>query len=1366
MKNDTKKTYKNYRVPNESMFEDSEYMHEQLDRLQFALDAFCAGDMSVRLNKERDDKFSDIADAYNRMAEMAGGIFTEMMRVSRIGGLEGNLDVHIQYAKPTSGIWADVIDSQNTFIQTVSGPVNELNRVLKDMSKGMVNTNFHYHNVSGIWKDLMENINLVTKSLNNQIEEITHITQGVILGDFSRKVTLSTNGEVDILKDTINNLIDFVKTFSMQVARVTKEIGTEGHLGAQVVIPNASGVWKDLVSDINQMSGNLTRQIRDITIVASYVLKGDMSKRVEVETRGEMKELKVTVNNMMEHLELFSYEVNHLLDSLSSEGKLGIRANVPQAAGAWRTFINSINLLMDTMTWQVREINKVSSSLAEGTFNSKIEGDYTGEAFGLKVNINSMVDSFTNLVEAANQIAAGNMDVEMPIRSNKDLLGKALYGMTNNLRRISKENENESWMKTGQSGLGDKMRGEQGVLELSKNIISYLTKYVHGDVGVFYLLEEGEGEPVLKLAASYAYIRRKNISKEFNLGEGLIGQAALEKETIVVSEMEPDDDLRITSGTAVKPPKTIVVQPFILNRKLIGVFEIGSTESFTSHDLNLLKLVSGDIAIAINSAKDRQKMKYLLDESQRQSHELLEQQRRLKEQSDVLKRINKELEVKTSDLEKQKEEVLATRSDIERKAKDLELANKYKSEFLANMSHELRTPLNSLLILAKELGKNNKKNLNDNQVKDLSIIYESGVDLLNLINDILDLSKIEAGRMIANLAEVELQNIVINLENQFTHVARQKNIGFTIKPQEGIGMVITDQQRLEQILKNLLSNAIKFTGQGEVKLNISKSDEPMELRSKMYNPGEVLLFSVIDTGIGIEENKQAMIFEAFQQADGGLSRQYGGTGLGLTISRQIAALLGGEIRLKSQLGEGSEFTLYLPINQTITVGVNSPSVIPLKSADEKPVKEKPAPSVAKASNSEASISPVISSTVTVQDDRDQIKPDDHSILIIEDDHNFADILKKEIHNHGIKTLVTDRGEEGLELASRYLPDGIILDLRLPDMDGMTVLDRLKFKLETRHIPVHVFSVEDEQPEILEKGAIGFLAKPVTQKDIEVAIQKIENIFNSGVKDILVIEDNKVSQQSIVRLLENREVRITTSDTGEEALNLLNQHHFDCIVLDLALPDMTGFDLLKELDKTGIKKIPVIVYTGKELAKEEITELNKYTRSIIIKGAISPERLLDEVSLFLHSLNTNLSEEQQRIVSRLHDPEEVLKERKILIADDDMRNIYALSQKLNDMGMEVFTAENGSVALQMLKENPDIEIVIMDIMMPVMDGLEAIRKLRKQKQFEKLPVISLTAKAMPEDKQQCMAAGASDYLTKPIDMDQLISLIRIWLYKDK
>ncbi len=1366
MKNDTKKTYKNYRVPDEFMFNDSEYMHEQLDRLQFALDAFCAGDMSVRLNKERDDKFADIADIFNRMAEMAGGIFTEMIRVSRVGGLEGNLDSRIQYGKPITGIWSDLIESQNTFVQTISGPVNEANRILREMSKGMTSSYFHTHNVSGVWKELMENINVVTKSLNSQIGEITRITQGVILGDLSRKVTLSTDGEVEVLKDTINNLIDFMKTFSMQVSKVTKEIGSEGLLGAQVVIPNASGIWKELASDINQMAGNLTRQVRDITIVTSSVVKGDLTKRSDVEAKGEMKDLKDTVNYMTEYLALFSYEINHLLDSLSTEGKLGIRANVPQVIGVWRTFLNNINLLMDTMTWQVREINKVSSALAEGTFTSKIEGDYTGEAFGLKTNINAMVDSFANLVDAANQIAAGNMDVEMPIRSNKDTLGKALYSMTNNLKRISKENENESWIKTGQSGLGDKIRGELSVLELSRNIITFLTKYVHGEVGAFYLLEDSEEEPMLKLVASYAYIRRKNISKEFHFGEGLIGQAALEKETIVVTEIGPGEDLHITSGTVVQQPRTIVVQPFILNKKLVGVFEIGSTERFTNHDLNLLKLVSVDIAIAINSAKDRQKMKVLLDESHRQSDELLEQQRRLKEQSDALKRTNEELEVKTSDLEKQKEEVVATRADIERKARDLEVANKYKSEFLANMSHELRTPLNSLLILAKELGKNDKKNFSENQVKDLSIIYESGVDLLNLINDILDLSKIEAGRMNANFAEIQLCNVVTDLKNQFNHVARQKNIGFTIEVEEGVEQIITDQQRLEQILKNLLSNAIKFTAQGEVKLSIARSDKTMEVNNKEYTPGEVLLFTVSDTGIGIEENKQAMIFEAFQQVDGGLSRQYGGTGLGLTISRQIAVLLGGEIRLKSQLAQGSEFTLYLPISQSIVISADSDSVASLKTFADKPLITKPSHSNVTAPASQTLRRMVARRSAPVQDDREQIVPGEHSILIIEDDYNFAEILKKEIHNHGIKVLVTDRGEEGLELASHYLPDGIILDLKLPDIEGMVVLDRLKFKLETRHIPVHVFSVEDEETEILEKGAIGFLAKPVTQKDIESAIQKIENIYNSGVKDILVIEDNKVSQQSIVRLLENREVRITTSDTGKDALSLLNQQHFDCVVLDLTLPDMSGFDVLRDLEKAVRKKVPVIVYTGKDLAKEEVAELNKYARSIIIKGVISPERLLDEVSLFLHSLNANLSEEQRRIVTKLHDPEELLKERKILIVDDDMRNIYALSKKLTDVGMEIFTAENGAVALQTLKENPDIEIVIMDIMMPVMDGLEAIRRLRKQKQFEKLPVISLTAKAMPEDKEQCMAAGANDYLTKPIDMDQLISLIRIWLYKEK
>ncbi len=1430
MKNDNNRSYRNYRVSDESMFADSAYVHEQLDRLLFALDALCSGDTSVRLNKERDDKFADIADRYNDLVDMAGSIFTEVSRVSRVGGIEGNLNTRIQYNKPVTGVWADLIENLNTFMQTISAPVNEVNRALREMSQGIVDVHFHAQNVSGIWKELTDNINVMTKSLSTQIQQITVTVRAISLGNLSQRISLSTNGDMEVLKDSVNDLIDFMKAFSTQLTRVTKEIGTEGLLGTQVVIPNAAGIWKDLSADVNLMANNLTRQVRSATLVVSSVVKGSLMERIDMEAKGEMKELRDTINQMVDYLKLFSDETNHLLGDIINEGKLGGQAVVPGAAGVWQNFLGSFNLLANTMTWQVREINKVSSALASGNFTSKIEGQFSGESLGLKNNINAMVDSFANLVKAANEIANGKMEVEMPIRSDEDMLGKALYTMTNNLRRISKENEDESWIKTGQSGLSDSMRGEQNVVQLAKSIIIYLSKYVHGEVGVLYLLEDKGEEPLLKLTASYAYTRRKNLNKSFHLGEGLVGQAALERETIVVTEASQEENFPVTSGTLVQTPRSIVVQPFVLNKKLVGVLEIGSMNHFTDHDLSLLKLVADNIAIAINSAKDRQKMKVLLDESQRQSDELMEQQQKMKEQSDILKRTNEELEIRTSDLEQQKEEVIAAQADIERKAKDLEIANKYKSEFLANMSHELRTPLNSLLILAKELGKNEKKNLSEEQVKDVNIIYEGGVDLLNLINDILDLSKIEAGRMTANLVDVNMQDIVISLNNQFAHVARQKNIDFKIEVENGVESLITDQQRLEQILKNLLSNAIKFTNQGEVRLSIARPLNALNIRNQTYMPDEVLMFTVADTGIGIEENKQTMIFEAFQQADGGLSRQYGGTGLGLTISRQIASLLGGEIGLKSQVGEGSEFTLYLPLSHKIgqtepysetldatrapydaftdtsqllggTAASGSRSSGTPASAASRPsvsgtvmtagrdsrLSGTPASAASRpstsgivtaatrdsrASGATASAagqsSPKANASLSelLQDDREQIVPGDHSILIIEDDSHFADILKKEIHNHGIKVIVTNRGEEGLELAARYLPDGIILDLRLPDINGLLVLDRLKFKLETRHIPVHVFSVEDEEPEILEKGAIGFLSKPVTRKDIESAIQKIENIYNSGVKEILVIEDNKASQESIVRLLENRDIRITASDTGSDALSLLGKQHFDCVILDLTLPDMTGFDVLKELQDTGQKNVPVIVYTGKELTKEEITELNKYTHSIIIKGVISPERLLDEVSLFLHSLSTHLSEEQQRIVAKLHDPEELLKERKILIVDDDMRNIYALSKKFTDIGMEVFTAENGAVSLQMLKDNPDIEIVIMDVMMPVMDGLEAIKQIRKQSQYKKLPILSLTAKAMAEDKEQCMAAGASDYLTKPLDMDQLISLIRIWLYKNK
>ncbi|MGE4587764.1 MAG: response regulator [Mangrovibacterium sp.] len=926
--------------------------------------------------------------------------------------------------------------------------------------------------------------------------------------------------------------------------------------------------------------------------------------------------------------------------------------------------------------------------------------------------------------------------------------------MTNNLRRISVENESETWIKTGQSGLNDAMRGEQNVNDLSKNIISFLTKYLKGEVGVLYLSEADGEEPVLKLAGAYAFTRRKNMNKEFKKGESLIGQAALEKEPIVLSDI-PDDEIPVSSGVIQKMPKSIVVQPFMHDGELAGVLEIGSLDRFSDNDLSLLKLVSENIAIAVNSARDRQKMRVLLAESQRQSDELLEQQQMLKEQSDALKATNEELETKTSDLEKQKEEVNSARTDIELKAKELELANKYKSEFLANMSHELRTPLNSLLILAKELSKNEKGNLKEDQVKDARIIYEGGVDLLNLINDILDLSKVEAGYLVVNAREVETNEVIKNIKNQFIPVSKQKNVRFTVNKGTTVKKhIIADQQRLEQILKNLLSNAFKFTGKGEVKLNIFVPDQSIKIRRKMYPAGKVLAFSVIDTGIGIEESKRAIIFEAFQQAEGGISRRYGGTGLGLTISREMASLLGGEIRLKSEVGKGSEFTLYLPQADEVA----EDAVVSGKDPSENQIK----PDIREQVTGSFHIQPVF-----LPDDRDQISGKDHSILIIEDDKRFAEILQKEVRDYGIKTIVTDQGKKGMELASRYLPDGIILDLRLPDINGLKVLDHLKFNLETRHIPVHVFSVEDEEMSTLQKGAIGFLSKPVTKKDIEQAIQKIENIHNAGLKEILIIEDNKNSQEAMVRLLQNKEIRVTTAATGKTALNKFRKQNFDCIILDLKLPDMSGFEVLMEMQKTEKgKNIPVIIYTGKELSKNEITEINKYTHSIIIKGVISPERLLDEVSLFLHSLNTNLSDEQRRIVTELHDPEQVMKGRQILIADDDMRNTYALSKKLTDVGMEVFLAENGQVALEQLDAHEGIEIVVMDIMMPVMDGLEAIRKIRQQEKYEKLPVISLTAKAMAEDKKQCMAAGANDYLTKPVDVDQLINLIRVWLYEKK
>jgi signal transduction histidine kinase/DNA-binding response OmpR family regulator/CHASE3 domain sensor protein len=724
------------------------------------------------------------------------------------------------------------------------------------------------------------------------------------------------------------------------------------------------------------------------------------------------------------------------------------------------------------------------------------------------------------------------------------------------------------------------------------------------------------------------------------------------------------------------------------------------------------------------------------EELKQMNEELEEQAQNLRQQQEELQMTNEELEEQTQSLEIKNVEVEAAKNDIEQKTKQLEISSKYKSEFLANMSHELRTPLNSLLILSKDLSENRNKNLDDIQVESAEIIYKSGTDLLVLINEVLDLSKIEAGKMSINVENVSLRNFTNELVREFKHHAEQKGLKLNVKLGDDLPVFIrTDSQRLNQILKNLLSNAIKFTERGSVSISIERASE------------STVNISVADTGIGINEDKQMAIFEAFQQAEGGTSRKYGGTGLGLSISRELAKLLGAEIKVNSKLNEGSTFSLILPLEIH---------------QDQEPVNTN-TPKVPVTFRSHASNEAIFLNYPHIEDDRETISIDDKTVLIIEDDLKFAEILLRHANNKGFKCLSATTGEDGLLLASKYKPQAIILDMSLPGINGHVVLLELKADPSVRHIPVHIISGEDRTLEPIKEGAVEYLMKPIAKKDLEEAFSRIENFVNRKIKNLLIIEDSENSRKAMRVLIGNGDVKCFEAGTGKEALEMFEQNHIDCMILDIGLPDMSGFELIRKLEQVKEQHMPpIIVYTGKELTKEENYELQKYAESIIIKGVKSEERLLDETSLFLHRTISNLPKSKQLIINNLYDKEAVFHEKTILLVDDDMRNLFALSKILKERGMEIIKAENGINALEMLELHPGINMVLMDIMMPEMDGYEAMKRIRSQLKFRRLPVIALTAKAMKDDKQKCIDAGANDYITKPIDVERLLSLMRVWL----
>ncbi|HSN28131.1 MAG TPA: response regulator, partial [Kofleriaceae bacterium] len=1136
-------------------------------------------------------------------------------------------------------------------------------------------------------------------------------------GDLTRKITVEVRGELLQLKNTINTMVDQLGSFASEVTRVAREVGLEGVLGGQAEVRGVSGTWRELTDNVNVMARNLTEQVRGIATVVTAVANGDLDRKLNLAARGEIATLVDTINNMIDTLSTFAEQVTGVARDVGVDGRLGGQADVPGAAGVWRDLTNNVNELAGNLTNQVRAIRDVATAVTQGDLTRSITVEARGEIAQLKDTVNQMIRT---------------------------------------LAETTKVNQEQDWLKTNVARFTRMLQGQRDLLTVARQILNELAPLVNAHHGAFYMTETDEEGQVLRLFASYAYQERKHVANVWRFGQGLVGQAALEGKRIAVSKV-PADYIAITSALGEAQPHSIVVVPILFEGEVKGVIELASFERFSGIQLAFLDQMLESLGIVIATIEATMRTDELLRQSQSLTEELRSQQDELQQTNEELEEKAHQLTEQKAEVERKNRQVELARQELEEKAEQLALTSKYKSQFLANMSHELRTPLNSLLILSRQLAENTDGNLSDKQIRYAETIRQAGTDLMTLINEILDLAKIESGTMAVEVGQVRFANLRDYVDQTFRQVAEEKGLSFGVELDENLPPNIdTDDMRLRQVLRNLLSNAIKFTEKGRVKLRIGRAQN------------DVIAFSVSDTGIGIPQDKQRLIFEAFQQADGSTSRKYGGTGLGLAISREIAGLLGGDLRVDSIVGSGSTFTLYLPtvykqsdkqrraqIMQQ-AASLPPPQVIDLTQPETLLTETPPIPTSAIVPNTLAR---------SIPDDYESLEPGDRVLLVVEDDVTFAMTMLEMARASGFKGVVATGGHQALELARSVKPDAITLDLKLPDLDGWVLLDRLKHDAATRHIPVHIVSGIDEERRGLKSGALGFLQKPVTSDDLKAGLAKVREFVEKRVKQLLVIEDDPIQSQAISDLIGDGDVETTTVQSGEIALQALSQKAYDCVVLDLRLPGMSGFDLIERIKADPAhRRLPVIVYTGRDLTEDDKQRLHGLAQTVIVKDVTTMERLLDETALFLHRVEANLPERKQRVLRRLAKNDPQLAERTVLVVDDDLRNIFALTSLLEGHKMNVIYAENGKRALAKLEENANIDVVLMDIMMPEMDGYEALRRIRERGEWRDLPVIALTAKAMKGDREKCLEAGASDYITKPVDADQLLSLLRVWLYQ--
>ncbi|MFZ0136961.1 MAG: HAMP domain-containing protein [Candidatus Sulfotelmatobacter sp.] len=1413
--------------------------------------AVARGDLSRKITVDVKGEILELKNTINTMVDQLNAFAGEVTRVAREVGTEGKLGGQAQ-VPGVAGTWKDLTDNVNFMASNLTGQVrniaevatavargdlsrkitvdvkgeilelkdtintmvdqlrsfaSEVTRVAREVgTDGKLGGQAQVPGVGGTWKDLTDSVNSMASNLTGQVRNIAEVATAIASGDLSKKITVNVSGEILLLKETINTMVDQLNAFAGEVTRVAREVGTEGRLGGQANVPGVAGTWKDLTDSVNSMAGNLTGQVRNIAEVTTAVARGDLSRKITVDVKGEILELKNTINTMVDQLNAFAAEVTRVAREVGTEGKLGGQAQVPGVAGTWKDLTDNVNVMAANLTEQVRGIVKVVTAVANGELTQKLTVNAKGEVAALAETINNMTntlatfadqvttvarevgvegrlggqanvpgaagtwkdltgnvnllaDNLTNQVRAIAEVATavtkGDLTRSIQVEASGEVadLKDNLNTMIDNLRLTTDRNTEQDWLKTNLARFTGMLQGQRDLTAVGRMLLSELAPLVSAQQGVIYQMG-GEESTEMVLLSAFAGDGEDGHLRRLKLGEGLVGQCAVEKRRMLISDLPPNT-VAIRSGLFEAVPRNVIVLPVLFEDRVKAVIELASLSSFTTSQLAFLEQLTASIGIVLNSIEATMQTEGLLKQSQQLATELQVQQKELQQTNEQLAQKAQQLAEQNVEVERKNQEIEQARRALEEKAKELALTSKYKSEFLANMSHELRTPLNSILVLGQQLSDNPDGNLTPKQVEFSRTIHGAGTDLLNLITDILDLSKIESGTVSVEAEEVFFASMLDAVERPFRHEAENRHLSFEVQTDPHLSRsVVTDSKRLQQVLKNLLSNAFKFTEVGGVRLSVSQARSGWtEGHPILDNAASVVAFEVSDTGIGIPFEKQRIIFEAFQQADAGTSRKYGGTGLGLAISRELASLLGGEIQLRSAPGRGSTFVLYLP--QTY-VGPSTSIAAPVDG------------------RSRSSVSPTQQLTVSgvaehqaerISDDRDNLQPDDAILLIVEDDLHYARVLCDLSRDKGFKVLVATRGAEALALAKEYHPTAVSLDVFLPDMLGWTVLNHLKQDPATRHIPVQMLTLDEDRHHGLARGAFAFVTKPTTTEGLEMALSRIKEYSAPRRKRLLVVEDNPAEQLSIKELLGYEDIDVTVVATGAQAVQIVGEQAFDCVVLDLRLPDISGFDVLESFrDTPSLSDLPVVVFTGKELSPEEDARLHSLARSVVVKGVESPERLLDETALFLHRVVADLPVEKQRLLDRLHHSDDALVGKKVLVVDDDVRNIFALSSVIERRGMTVLTAGTGREAIAKLESTPDIAIVLMDIMMPEMDGYETMQVIRQNSSFRRLPIIALTAKAMKGDREKCLEAGASEYLAKPVNTEQLLSSLRVWLHR--